>query len=85
MNNMAVSTGNVLKNFILQVKFSKGVKTSALLTSMENPLGEAIGNSVEVIEAINCLQGKGPSDVTQITCALGMSSETLIICMFEKS
>lgn len=53
------------------VKFSKCVKTSALLTSMENPLGKAIGNSVEVAEAIQCLKGKGPSDVVHITCALG--------------
>lgn len=53
------------------VRFSKCVKTSALLTSMENPLGKAIGNSLEVVEAIQCLKGNGPSDVVHVICALG--------------
>lgn len=53
------------------VRSSKGVKASALLTSMDSPLGKAIGNSVEVIEAIDCLKGNGPSDVVKLTCALG--------------
>lgn len=64
------------------VRYSKHVKTSALLTSMENPLGKAIGNSVEVAEAIDCLKGNGPSDVVQITCALGSE---LIQSIFGRS
>ncbi|WP_245612063.1 hypothetical protein [endosymbiont 'TC1' of Trimyema compressum] len=35
----------------------------AVLTRMEEPLGYAIGNSIEVMEAIEILKGKGPSDV----------------------
>lgn len=58
------------------------MKTSALLTSMENPLGRAIGNSVEVIEAIDCLKGKGPCDLFEITCALGMCRKSHI-CTFH--
>jgi pyrimidine-nucleoside phosphorylase len=43
----------------------------ALLTDMSQPLGRAIGNAVEVAEAIAILGGRGPEDVWQLTRALG--------------
>jgi pyrimidine-nucleoside phosphorylase len=46
------------------------VKTVAIMTSMDSPLGNNIGNSLEVIEAIEALKGKGPRDLMQITFAL---------------
>ncbi len=54
------------------VKIGKGAgrKTAALITNMDVPLGSAIGNSIEVIEAIETLQGKGPDDFTRLTKAL---------------
>jgi pyrimidine-nucleoside phosphorylase len=39
-------------------------KAMALVTDMNEPLGETVGNSIEVIEAIHALQGKAPSDLT---------------------
>jgi pyrimidine-nucleoside phosphorylase len=48
-----------------------GKKVVALLTDMEQPLGRAVGNSLEVIEAIEVLQGRAPADVTECTAALG--------------
>lgn len=47
-----------------------GVATSALLTRMDAPLGRAAGNGVEVAEAVEVLEGGGPSDVVEVTLAL---------------
>lgn len=47
-----------------------GIKVIALITDMNQPLGYAIGNALEVIEAIEVLSGKGPQDVRELTCTL---------------
>ena len=48
-----------------------GMKTIAFITSMEEPLGMMIGNSLEVLESVHCLQGKGPADVLELVVAQG--------------
>ncbi len=48
-----------------------GVRTSALLTSMDSPLGREVGNASEVRESIMTLRGEGPEDLQEITVALG--------------
>lgn len=45
-------------------------KTVALITNMEQPLGKAIGNSLEVIEVVETLKGNGPKDLTDICISL---------------
>jgi thymidine phosphorylase len=47
-----------------------GVHTSALLTRMDTPLGRAVGNAVEVEEAVAVLRGQGPADLVAVTLAL---------------
>ena len=47
-----------------------GVETSHLLTPMDEPLGRAVGNALEVAEAVECLRGGGPPDITELTLDL---------------
>lgn len=47
-----------------------GVKTTALLTDMDTPLGLTAGNALEVRESIEVLAGGGPADVVELTLAL---------------
>lgn len=47
-----------------------GKRTRALITDMDRPLGNAIGNTLEVLEAIDVLNGRGPADLTELCVAL---------------
>ncbi|GAA5038894.1 thymidine phosphorylase [Microbacterium fluvii] len=54
-----------------------GVKTTALLTDMNTPLGLAIGNANEVRESVEVLSGGGPADVVELTVALAREMLTM--------
>ncbi|NWU88806.1 TYPH phosphorylase, partial [Upupa epops] len=43
-----------------------GIRVAAILSRMEQPLGHCVGNSLEVLEAIECLHGGGPEDLRQL-------------------
>jgi thymidine phosphorylase len=51
---------------------ANGVRTVALITNMDSPLGRAAGNALEVTESLDVLRGGGPSDVVELTVALAV-------------
>lgn len=55
---------------MVDIGANAGKNTLALITDMDIPLGKNIGNSLEVIEAIETLQGRGPSDLTEVCIQL---------------
>lgn len=64
------SRAKQLAETMVEIGNKAGVKTVALITQMETPLGNAVGNALEVTESIDVLSGKGPQDVIEITLAL---------------
>ena len=48
-----------------------GKQVTALITDMNVPLGRTAGNALEVIESVECLEGRGPDDLRDLTLALG--------------
>jgi pyrimidine-nucleoside phosphorylase len=66
-----------LAKVMIEIGKRMGKKVVALITSMEQPLGNMIGNSLEIIESIECLKGNGPADLMEVTMAL--SEEMLLM------
>ncbi|TES92286.1 MAG: thymidine phosphorylase [Candidatus Cloacimonadota bacterium] len=60
---LATSITSVAKGF--------GKKCVSLITNMDQPLGNYVGNSLEVIESIECLKGNGPQDLMEVTLTIG--------------
>jgi thymidine phosphorylase len=59
-----------LARALVQIGLHAGVATEALISSMEWPLGRAVGNALEIVECVETLQGRGPDDLTQLSCYL---------------
>ena len=57
-----IDDASKLATLMVQIGKNCGKDMTAILTNMEEPLGRAVGNSIEVIEAINTLNGNGPKD-----------------------
>lgn len=78
--DVKVGSGAFMKNLIEATKLAElmvkignnaGRKITAILTDMDEPLGFAVGNQLEVIEAINTLKGNGPKDLTDLCLEIG--------------
>ena len=59
-----------LAKTMVELGENSGVKTIALITSMETVLGNNVGNALEVSESLDVLEGRGPKDLIEITLAL---------------
>ncbi|MCO5969353.1 thymidine phosphorylase [Actinoallomurus soli] len=59
-----------LARTMVDIGTDHGVKTVALLTAMDTPLGRTVGNALEVDESVEVLAGGGPEDVVELTVAL---------------
>src|ERR1017187_9144305 len=62
-----VADARLLAQTMVTLGDEHGVRTSALLTSMDTPLGRAVGNAVEVQESVAALRGAGPADLVEAT------------------
>ena len=66
-----------LAQTMVRLGTESGVRTVALLTAMDVPLGRAVGNAVEVEESVLALRGEGPGDLVTVTLALAREMLTL--------
>lgn len=48
-----------------------GIRTGAVLSRMDAPIGRMVGNTLEVCEALECLKGQGPDDLEELVKSLG--------------
>jgi thymidine phosphorylase len=65
-----IGAARLLAETMVDLGPAYGVRTTAVLTRMDQPIGRMIGNALEVAESVETLQGGGPSDVVELTLAL---------------
>jgi thymidine phosphorylase len=72
-----VAAARELATAMVELGAAHDVRTVALLTDMDTPLGRACGNALEVAEAVEVLAGGGPADVRELTLLLAQEMLTL--------
>ncbi len=75
-----LADARILAESLVRVATLNGLRCEAIITSMETPLGMAIGNTLEVIESIETLKGNGPADLEELSVALASRMVRLAGC-----
>ena len=66
----SIEDSKALARLMVDIGKNAGKKIVALITNMDRPLGYAVGNALEVIEAVETLKGRGPEDFTEVCLTL---------------
>lgn len=66
-----VEEARMLAKTMVDIGKALGRQTIAVLSNMNQPLGRAVGNSLEILEVADALQGKGPEDLMEVSLELG--------------
>ena len=67
-----------LAELMVAIGTHHGRRVAAMITDMDTPLGHNIGNSLEVMESMDVLKGKGPADLTEV--CLQLAANMLVLC-----
>ena len=73
-----IGSARELAEIMVRIGSDAGVRTVALLTAMDEPLGRAAGNGVEVTETLDSFAGHGPTDLVDLTVALAGEALALV-------
>tara|TARA_Y100001970_G_scaffold233703_1_gene291483 strand:+ start:5479 stop:6744 length:1266 start_codon:yes stop_codon:yes gene_type:complete len=60
-----------LARSMVSVSKGMGISASAILSTMDQPIGYSVGNSLEIIESVETMCGRGPVDLEELVCVLG--------------
>ena len=78
----ALDDSRALAAAMVGIGRSMGKQMVALITRMDQPLGQAVGNALEVIESVGCLKGEGPADLTDLSVELAAE---MVVCAGKAS
>ena len=78
----SLSDSRRLAESLVGIGVASGVRTEALITTMDAPLGRMVGNSLEVIECLETLKGRGPQDLTALSLLL--AARMLVVAGVER-
>lgn len=69
----------LLGKMLLQVAQALGMKTRAVYSSMEQPLGQMVGNNLEIFECLETLRGQGPRDLVELSVKLAREMLAMVL------
>jgi pyrimidine-nucleoside phosphorylase len=67
----SIESARELAESMVGVSKELGISTIAVLSSMNRPIGYSVGNSLEILESVETMLGRGPADLEELVCVLG--------------